>query len=157
LASDQSFDAFIAQSARHRKQISARFFWNTALAPGILNTLHAFFPEKLAEWQGSHAHLAEIMAETRLHEGARGGIEGLAGGAKRLVDDRRRGSGTGARGSGRFALERFFTALLAFAIGAGFAAAGTLALKRTAGSGGESSRRRGSPNRAGALTHRDSS
>lgn len=39
---------------------------------------------------GVDSDLAEVMAEAGLHEGADGGVERLAGGAQRIVDDRRR-------------------------------------------------------------------
>jgi hypothetical protein len=35
-----------------------------------------------------HAHVAEVVAEARLEEGAGGGVEGLAGRAKDFVHDR---------------------------------------------------------------------
>jgi hypothetical protein len=88
-----------------------------------------------------HAHVAEIVAEARLHKGTRHNIEWLAGRLQYLVDDWRRG--VGRVSMHRSGLQDALTipvARFTFAPDAGVLAAGAGALHCWSGSRGDNLR-----------------
>jgi hypothetical protein len=103
---------------------------NNVRSDGISQGLHGAgrFRRPLV---GMNAHRAKVMSKARLHEGARGRIQRLAGRAQNVMDNGR-GHGprpNGWRGGGGFALQALLFAFLAFTIRTRRAAAGTLALE----------------------------